>query len=126
MRFSGKKVLLAENSLISAVHAESILKHWNLKIDVVRNGKEAVHKVKDSHYDIVLLTIQMPEMDGLETAKQIRLMGYNLKDLPILALTARTISMDVLSLNGINDIILKPFSVEDLESKFDLYLHNDF
>jgi DNA-binding response OmpR family regulator len=60
-RFGGTKVLLAEGSLIDAVHVECILKRWNLKIDIVRSGNEAVEKVRDMRYDILLLGIQIAE-----------------------------------------------------------------
>jgi len=124
-RFSGRKVLLVEDSLISAVHTESILKNWGLKIDIVRTAKEAVQKVKDNEYSILFMAVQTPDTDGLEAAKQIRLLGHNMKDLPILALTARAISMGLLNMNGVNDIILKPFSAEDIESKLNQYLTSD-
>jgi CheY-like chemotaxis protein len=125
-RFGGKKVLLAEVSLINAVHTESILKDWNLDIEVVRNGIEAVQKIKDNQYDILLIGVHMPATDGLEAAKQIRLLGVSMDVLPILALTADTIPMELLTENGINDIILKPSSAEDLEGKLTHYLKHNF
>ena len=119
-------MLLAEGSLINAVVAQSILRRWNLKIDIVRSGNEAVEKVKDMRYDILLLGIKIAGMDALEAAKQIRSLGYTMEHLPILVLATHTISADILSMNSINDIILKPFSVEEVERKFNQYVKNDY
>jgi CheY-like chemotaxis protein len=121
-QFRGRRVLLADGSMMNTVHIESLLKHWNLEMDVVRNGKDVIKKVKDFRYDILLIDILLPEINGLDAALQIRTLGHSSEELTIVALSTHSISMDILSRNGIDDIIFKPFLVEDFERKFIKYI----
>jgi len=116
-RVDRRRILLAENSLISAVHFESLLQGWNFEIDIVQNGEEAIRKLKSTHYDILFLDIQLPEMGGLKVAGEIRLMGYTMLDFPILVLARHSVSRETLDINGVNEIILRPFSREELGGK---------
>ena len=59
-RAKGRRILLVENSIISAVHFESVLRRWNFKIDIVTNAEQAIQKVNSMHYDILFLDVQMP------------------------------------------------------------------
>jgi len=63
-------VLLVEDNDINRLYASSILKIWDCKIDIAENGYVAVEKIKNEDYDIVLMDIQMPVMDGLRQPKQ--------------------------------------------------------
>jgi CheY-like chemotaxis protein len=120
--FNQGRVLLAEDSVISAVHAESILKDLKLKIDVVQNGMEALRKTQENRYDILLLDIYMPEMDGLEATKHIRLMEPARWRTPILILSSHPIEVDFLESNDIDDVVVKPFSREELAGKIFKYI----
>jgi len=120
--FNQGRVLLAEDSVISAVHAESILKDLKLKIDVVQNGMEALRKTQENRYDILLLDIYMPEMDGLEATKHIRLMEPARRRTPILILSSHPIEVDFLESNDIDDVVVKPFSREELAGKIFKYI----
>ncbi len=111
-------VLLVEDNDINRLYASSILKIWDCKIDMAENGFVAVEKVKNENYDIVLMDIQMPVMDGFEATKAIRSLNSSMAEVPIIALTANATQKDVdqcLS-SGMNDCITKPFTPEDLHS----------
>jgi PAS domain S-box-containing protein len=112
-------VLLVEDNDINQLYAKSILKNWHCYTDVAENGLVAIEKVKNNSYDIVLMDVQMPVMDGYEATRAIRLMDAPKKDVPIIALTANATKKDVeLCLAvGMNDYLPKPFTPEDLQRK---------
>jgi PAS domain S-box-containing protein len=112
-------VLLVEDNDINQLYAKSILKNWHCHTDVAENGLVAIEKVKNNTYDIVLMDVQMPVMDGYEATRAIRLMDPPMKDVPIIALTANATKKDVeLCLAvGMNDYLPKPFTPEDLQRK---------
>lgn len=87
-----------------------------LVCDIVDNGEDAVEKVQEVQYDVVLMDIHMPGISGLEATKQIRVFD---KELTIFALTAVTLEdkMHEFEEAGFNDIISKPFKQEDFEKK---------
>lgn len=117
-------VLLVEDNDINRLYASSILKIWDCKIDMAENGFVAVEKIKNENYDIVLMDIQMPVMDGFEATKAIRSSKSPMSEVPIIALTANATQKDVdqcLS-SGMNDCITKPFTPEDLYSVLIKYL----
>jgi len=112
------KILLAEDNDINRLYATSILKMWECNTDVAENGYVALEKVRNNDYDIVLMDIQMPVMDGFEATKAIRMGGAPKNKIPIIALTANATPMDMEKcLNaGMNDCIGKPFTPENLFS----------
>lgn len=109
------KVLLVEDNQVNQFLAKTILNQWDCKIDCAENGKIAIEKVKETAYDIILMDIRMPIMNGEEATTIIR---ENLKiSTPIIALTANAIKGDkekYLAL-GMNGYISKPFSKENLK-----------
>jgi PAS domain S-box-containing protein len=112
----GLNVLLVEDNDINRLYANSILKTWECNIDMAENGYVAVEKVKNRSFDIVLMDIQMPVMDGFEATKTIRMSEGAGNNVPIIALTANATRKDIekcLAL-GMNDCIPKPFTPEDL------------
>jgi signal transduction histidine kinase/CheY-like chemotaxis protein len=116
--FAGKKVLLVEDNLINVMVGKQILEKAKLNVEVVNNGLAAVKKVKENKYDIVLMDIQMPIMDGYQATIEIRKLN---KTLPILALSA-SIFMEVkdkINESGMNGFIYKPFNPEDLLDKIE-------
>lgn len=112
-------VLLVEDNDINRLYASSILKIWDCKIDIAENGYVAVEKIKNEDYDIVLMDIQMPVMDGFEATKAIRAGGPPKNHVPIIALTANATRKDIEQClaSGMNDCIPKPFTPEDLYNK---------
>ena len=109
-------VLLVEDNDINRLYANSIMKTWECNIEVAENGYVAVEKVKDRSFDVVLMDIQMPVMDGFEATKAIRLSDGPWKTVPIIALTANATRKDIEKClaAGMNDCIPKPFTPEDL------------
>jgi PAS domain S-box-containing protein len=112
-------VLLVEDNDINRLYATSILKIWDCKIDIAENGFVAVEKIKNEDYDIVLMDVQMPVMDGFEATKAIRASATPKNQVPIIALTANATPKDIEQClaSGMNDCIPKPFTPEDLYNK---------
>ncbi len=112
----GLRILLVEDVSFNVMVAEKMLQNWNAKVEVAQNGALAVEKVKSNVYDLILMDIQMPVMDGYTATKEIR--KFNM-DIPIIALTASTINLDIESearKSGMNGCITKPFNPNDLYS----------
>lgn len=111
-------VLLVEDNDINRLYAKSILKNWQCHIDIAENGLVAIEKVKNNFYDVVLMDIQMPVMDGYEATKGIRSMHQSMR-VPIIALTANATPRDIEKClaAGMNDYLPKPFTPEDLYHK---------
>jgi signal transduction histidine kinase/ActR/RegA family two-component response regulator len=110
------RILVVEDNKINQMITKKILNKMNLVCDLVDNGEDAVKKVKETTYDVVLMDIHMPGISGLEATKQIR--GFD-KELTIFALTAVTLEdkMHEFEEAGFDDIISKPFKQEDFEKK---------
>jgi len=113
---SNIKILVVEDNKINQMITKKILTKMNLQCDVVDNGEDAVERVKDNKYSVVLMDIHMPGISGLEATKIIRTFD---KELTIFALTAVTLEdkMHEFDEAGFNDIISKPFKQEDFERK---------
>lgn len=89
----GAHVLLVEDSHVNQIVALDLLENAGLRVSVVDNGRKAVEAVMDKEFDLVLMDIQMPEMDGLTAAREIRA-DDRFRDLPIIAMTAHAMSGD--------------------------------
>lgn len=102
------KVLVAEDVKMNQLLMQTVLEEFGFKTDLAENGKVAIEKLKKNEYDIVLMDIQMPEMDGFEATELIR-RDINSR-IPIIALTADVTSADVAKCKsvGMNDYISKP------------------
>jgi two-component system sensor histidine kinase/response regulator len=119
----GCRILLAEDNAINSEVAVAILSNGGLVVDTAENGCEAVDKVRANDYDLVLMDIQMPEMDGLEATRLIRAMKGK-EHLPILAMTANVFADDrkVCSEAGMNDFVAKPIDVNEMFGKLARWL----
>ena len=116
---SGVRVLLVEDNDINRFYASSILKKWDCEVEVAENGYIALEKLKKSSYDIVLMDIQMPVMDGFEATRFIRESFKGAKSkIPIIALTANAIKGDNEKCieAGMNGYVSKPFLPEELQN----------
>ena len=89
----GARILLAEDNLLNQQIATEILEDEGFVVEIANNGEEAVNMANQSHYDVVLMDMQMPVMDGLEATKIIR-QKFSNNDLPILAMTANASDAD--------------------------------
>jgi PAS domain S-box-containing protein len=112
-------VLLVEDNDINRLYAKSILKNWNCVTDTAENGLVAVEMIKNQEYDVILMDIQMPVMDGYETTRAVRLMDAPQGSVPIIALTANATKADVdkCIAAGMDDYLPKPFTPDDLYRK---------
>ncbi|MCA6438461.1 MAG: ATP-binding protein [Sediminibacterium sp.] len=113
---SGTHILLVEDVEFNVMVAQRMLRNWHATVDHAENGAVAVEKVKSNEYDLVLMDIQMPIMDGYTATNEIR--KFNMA-LPIIALTASIITPDIqgrAAEAGMNGCITKPFNPNDLYS----------
>lgn len=113
--FSGTRVLLAEDEPINQEVARTLLEEAGLLVDLANDGLEAVAKAENQHYDLILLDMQMPRMNGCEAAAAIRqLPGYQMT--PILAMTANAFEDDRQRClrAGMDEHLSKPVSPEHL------------
>ncbi len=118
--FAGRsaRILLAEDNVTNQHVALGILKNMGLRADAVANGAEALKALQCLPYDLVLMDVQMPVMDGLEATRQIRSVTSGVRDhaVPIIAMTAHAMEGDreaCLS-SGMNDFVSKPVSPDAL------------
>lgn len=123
--FEGATILLAEDNEANTLIAKKFMRNWGVKIVHVTTGKEAVEQVQKRHFDLVLMDLQMPVMDGYEATMLIREAGNSPFELPIVALTASAIHTEREQAleAGMNDFITKPFSPAELHTKLKKYLY---
>lgn len=116
----GLRVLLVEDNLINVKIADKIISQWNVDVDVAHNGLIAVEKHLGNQYDVILMDLSMPIMDGYEATTIIRERDRNI---PIIALTASASYgyLDKAIKLGINDYVIKPFSPKELNMKLYKY-----
>jgi PAS domain S-box-containing protein len=111
------KILVVEDIALNQLLMKTILDDFGFEIDIAENGKIAIEKIQQIYYDIVLMDLQMPVMNGFEATKYIR---ETLKlELPIIALTAdvTTVDLEKCKAVGMNDYIAKPVDERLLYSK---------
>lgn len=117
MRFNGEHVLTADDSIINREVVKEALTRLNLKAVLVANGRQAVHRYKKQHFDLVLMDCSMPEMDGFQATREIRKVekASGKAPVPVIALTAHVAgSEDAWRDAGMNNYLTKPFSMETL------------
>ncbi len=117
--FNGKKVLVVDDNEINILIVKRILTNWGLENDVAATGEEAIARVLHNHYDIILMDINMPGLDGFETTSIIRdLEGKYYKEVPVIALTASTQYHDSskIAASGMNGYLLKPFNQDKVKA----------
>ncbi len=113
-------VLVAEDVLANQVVARKLIEKFGHKVHIAENGLAAVEAVQNRHFDLVFMDMKMPEMDGLAATRQIRQLGHEASQLPIIAMTANATreDKDECLQAGMNDFIAKPINIEELEQYF--------
>jgi signal transduction histidine kinase/DNA-binding response OmpR family regulator len=116
-----KKILLTEDNPINQEIIIDLLEHSSIVIDIANNGQKAVNMVKKNSYDLILMDLQMPIMDGIEATKIIRQIDTTI---PIIALTANAMVKDIKKTKaiGINEHLCKPIDVKKLYNILFKYL----
>ena len=119
----GLRVLLAEDNQVNALVASRTLGRWDITVTTAKNGEEAVKLAQTETFDLVMMDLQMPVMDGYEAAQQIRRLGFSSNDLPIIAFSASTLVGEQIQASscGMDDFISKPFNPLDLYKKLEKY-----
>ncbi len=114
---TSKKVLIAEDSSVIQNLTRKILQAQNFEIYSAKNGKQVIDMLKKDDYDIILMDINMPVMNGIECTKQIRAMEEeNKRNIPIVAITgnAMNYTLEEFKEAGINDYLQKPLNFDAL------------
>jgi CheY-like chemotaxis protein len=123
------KVLLAEDNLINQEVAMTILRKNGVDVQAVKNGREAVTLLETTSFDLVLMDMQMPEMDGLQATRFIRDSTTPVLDhqIPIIAMTANAMRKDqeMCMQAGMNDYISKPFNTAQLIERIIYWKNRD-
>ena len=117
------KILLVEDNLLNQRIVLFSLKKYNHEVTIANNGLEAVEKFKESEFDVILMDIMMPVMDGLEATVKIReveMIKQSERRTPIIALTANTMDndRDKCISYGMDEFMAKPFDIEKLKTIF--------
>jgi CheY-like chemotaxis protein len=115
------QILLVEDNEVNQKVAHAMLRHLGYHADMAVNGLEALEALEVQSYDIVLMNIQMPEMDGLEATRVIRSKFSPAEQPYIIAITAYAMiySVDMCLQAGMNDYIVKPLNLEELKNAID-------
>lgn len=119
------KILVVEDNILNQKLASFMLKDWNIDFDICDNGKLAVEKLKSNNYNLILMDIQMPEMNGYEATEYIR---NQLKlTIPIIAMTADALPGEKEKCIGfgMTDYISKPIKTIDLKNLISTYINID-
>jgi len=125
-KLSTAKILLVDDSEINRELTREVLSSWGLSVSMANNGQESIDKLKNNSFDLVLMDVQMPVMDGYDATKIIR-KQLQLNSMPIIAMTAHAMHGDrekMISI-GMDDYISKPFKLESFFNILDRWLNND-
>jgi CheY-like chemotaxis protein len=115
------RILVAEDNGVNQILIKAILDQMGHYSDIVADGIEAVRQVQQAQYDLVLMDIQMPEMDGQAATQAIRALGGLFARIPIIAMTANAMVQDRNTYlgAGMNDYVSKPVVIRQLAAALD-------
>ncbi len=121
-----KKVLLVEDNEVNRILAVKFLNKWGLKVTCAVNGLECIEMIDTEKFDLILMDLQMPEMDGYQTTDNLRKSNnpYH-QNIPIIALTADALveAQKKVKEVGMNDFVTKPFNPKEFREKMERHLH---
>jgi signal transduction histidine kinase/CheY-like chemotaxis protein len=118
------RVLIAEDNMVNVMLMKKLLSKWNINPTIAENGERAVEFMQYGNFDIILMDLQMPVMNGFDASKEIRKMADPKKSgVPIIALTASALFdiKEQVYEAGMNDYVSKPFKPDDLLEKINNY-----
>lgn len=118
------KVLAVDDNLANLKLVNELLRDLNTKVTIVQSGEDAIEKTQETHFDLILMDIQMPNMDGYETTKRIRKLENGKVRVPIVALTAHATGDDKIKilLCGMDDFLSKPVGSQDINHVIDRWV----
>ncbi|MEM6829476.1 MAG: response regulator [Bacteroidota bacterium] len=121
-----KKIIVAEDSSVIQNLTRKILSQMNYEIVSVKNGKQVLDLLNKQDYDLILLDIHMPVMDGMECATKVRGMSSEMSNIPIIAITgnANNYSREDFENVGINDFLPKPLNYDNLVEMVKKYVED--
>lgn len=120
-------ILVVEDNQVNQEVALGMLDILGFQSDVADNGKVALQKIANTHFDLILMDCQMPVLDGYATTIEIRKLDPKIRNIPIIALTANAMTGDAdkCLIAGMDDYMSKPFEIELLEEKIGQWLAAD-
>jgi len=121
----GKKVLVVDDNTTNLIIAKKLLEPYKVSVDIASSGREALHKAEERIYNLIFMDYMMPEMDGVETTRELRKLSQEYcKTVPVVALTANAVygAREELIASGFNDYIAKPIDLKQLEDTLRKYL----
>ncbi len=127
-KLEGIRILVVEDNPVNQFVAKEILESWSAVVVLASGGKEALDILRAESFDIVLMDIQMPDMDGFETTNRIRIeLGIQEDRLPIIALTASALreQKERAFEAGMNDFVMKPFDPGFLHSRIAKFVNTN-
>jgi CheY-like chemotaxis protein len=110
---NGLKILLAEDNKLNILIVRNILSPWNIEIAIAENGQIAVEMAKTKSFDVILMDVQMPVMDGLEASREILKMNRKAPIVVVTSLPSSEVKENFNNL-GITEFVFKPFNKEYL------------
>lgn len=116
----GKRILVAEDNKINFFVVNKFLTGWGIKVTHAENGKDALELLEKEDFDLIIMDLHMPVLDGVEATRIIReSKNDRISSIPVVALTAAIMSENLDKIDGlnINDYVLKPFKPRDLFDK---------
>ena len=119
------RILIVEDNVINQRVAKRMVENMGFKTEIANNGQEALDMLAERYYDLILLDVQMPVLDGLRTAQKIRIREMNTgRHIPIIAMTAHAQKedRDRCLEAGMDDYISKPINMKILQEKIQAYL----
>ncbi len=118
----GSRILIAEDNKLNQLLIQSLFKNWGLSIEIAKDGNEAIELLQKNTYNLVLLDIQMPFIDGYGVAKWIR--EINKSSVPVIAMTAHTMPTEISKSReaGMDDYLPKPLNEENIIRLFNKYI----
>ncbi len=120
----GRRILVVEDDEVNLMIAEHILGRAGFRVSTVNNGEEAIEIVNREAFDLILMDIEMPIMDGIEATPLLRKIPHG-QTVPIIALTAHSMPEKLAEFKsaGMNDYIIKPFDGNKFQVIVDKYLN---
>lgn len=126
--FEGLNILVADDNVVNQFILSKMLKDWKVNIEIVDNGRKVIEKLRQQNFDMILMDTHMPEMNGYQAAKTIR-MNFNepKRSIPIISLSAAALDheKEEAIAAGMNDVLSKPFQPYELHQKIQRLLKLD-